>query len=237
MARKILAVLISGSVLLGLTGSAKAFPESERLQFFSQGTGHTSWQFGKRIDDSPLDTNTFRLRLSVPEQADGDNTGVYAVNTGLGGKFVWAVRNLSFDFLSVAAGGYASAGAPRFSIPIDENADNTPEGYASLAAGQCSESISATWDRADFTGRVAPGCTMRYKGVAYSSDGTNSAWANFAIAHPTFAISGSFFATAVVIQDKVGASFIDRVAFQNRMYVKAGHGPNAIVNCPDEASC
>jgi hypothetical protein len=42
---------------------------------------------------------------------------------------------------------------------------------------------------------------------------------------------------AFVILDEVGTVFIDRVAMQNHMFVRAGTGPAAIKHCPFESSC
>jgi hypothetical protein len=229
--------------LSGVAQAAPHFTKADRLLFFFGDKGSTKWQSGKDdqgifVDDSPLDSNHSRLKLSVPEQTGNDYTGVYAKNTGLGGQLVGNVRNLSFDYLDPSGGGYAGAGAPRFSVPIDENGNGTPEGYAFMAGSECTQPIpSSDWDRADFTGRTSAGCDMYYLGLPYSSNGTMSAWAVFAAAHPTFKIGTVSNGVAFVIQDELGASFIDRVAFQNRMYQKGGWSNQSIILCPSESSC
>src|SRR5207342_2395771 len=92
------------------------------------------------------------------------------------------VKNLSFEFHNTEAFG---GGAPRFSI-------QTSDGDVMFAdAAGCNNplGVSPSWSRADFTGRTATGCTMSGTLGSYSSDGTNSAWANFAAANPTENIS------------------------------------------------
>jgi hypothetical protein len=191
----------------------------------------------------PLDSNHARIALNEPV-ADNSTfpysyAGAYAKNTGLSGQSVANVRNLSFDYLTgVSIGG----GAPRFSVPIDTDNNGTTDEYVFMAAADCTQTLNSTWSRADFTGNTAnyvagvSGCVI-YEGGAttYASNGTESAWDVFEDANPGYHIATD--SPAFVIQDVQSSSFIDRVAFQNRMYTASGSSSQAIKTCPNEASC
>jgi hypothetical protein len=249
-------VIAASAVALVLVGSTSiAFGRtgpSDRLRLFFGDKGMAVWQSGTDdqgilVDDSPLDSNHARLGLYVPADdmldvtgTDYDYAGAFAKNTGLAGRSLPRVRNLSFDFLKASAGATVGGGNPRFSIPIDLDGDGDWDGFAFAAAGDCEASIGATWSRADFTGRVTVGCTLfGHDGVAYSSDGTESAWKNYADAFPTARIAKEDSAVAFVIHDdgSDGASWVDRIAFQNRMFVMPGTGPSSIRRCFTESSC
>ena len=242
---------------LAMTVPASAVPVSQqKLKFFEGDKGSASWQGpakddqGFFFDDSPLDTNHARIKFNVPSQSVDppySYAGAYALGTQLGGQKLANVRNLSFDFMDPSQNDI-SLGAPRLSVPIDEDGDGTfehdpfdptSEQYAFLAAGHClGQTLNATWDRADFTGRQSTGCEMEYKGVDYQSTGTQSAWKSFVAAaatlYPNAKIARQSDQVAFLVQDEVGTSFVDRVAFQNHLF---GGGPNAITNCPTENSC
>jgi hypothetical protein len=257
MKRVLMFVSVSAAALVMMITSAGAVPVSQqKLKFFEGDKGSASWQGpakddqGFFFDDSPLDTNHARIKLNVPSQSVNppySYSGAYALGTQLGGQKLANVRNLSFDFMDPSQNDI-SLGAPRLSVPIDEDGDGvfeydpfdpTSEQFAFLAAGHClGQTLNATWDRADFTGRTSTGCEMQYKSGNYASTGTESAWDVFvdaaATLYPGARIARQSDQVAFLIQDEVGTSFVDRVAFQNHLF---GGGPNSITNCPTENSC
>lgn len=204
----------------------------KRLQFFSNDTGGILWQTGRV--DSPLDPNTQRLMIHLLKQDGDDWAGAYSNCSGIEGKALSAVRNLSFDFLNTSSQPvHIGAGAPRYTVEIDTNGDNVTDVYAYLAAFYCEEVLSSDprWSRADFTGRVTAGCSI-WTNVQHSSDGTNSAWAALAAAYPTGRVLQAY-----LVMDEQGTAFVDRLAFYNKMYIQNGSGSAAIKNCPSESSC
>jgi hypothetical protein len=202
----------------------------KKLKFFGDDTGIITWQ-SPRVD-SPRDANKARLAVSVLFQDGDDYAGAFGNCTGIEGKLLGQVKNLSFDFENETGNPvHIGAGAPRYSVILDE--DGTP-GVANLSAGHCAAVLpeDTRWSRADFTGRTLAGCDIFADAdgttPAASSNGSSSAWAVFAALHPTWKVVEAFF-----ILDEEGTAFVDRLAFQNEMFT----APNVIVNCPAEASC
>ena len=239
--KKVLGLLVGAAMVLTITGTASAHVgQGSRLRFFFGDTGSVAWQSGTDntgafVNDSPLDENHARLKLNVPSQTGNDYAGAFANGTGLGHRRVADVRNLSFDFL---LGPDDTGGGVRFSIPIDENNDGVQEAFLFAAARDCAEPIlDSDWQRADFTGRTSVGCTIYYEKGVYTSTGTQSAWGVFAAAHPTYRIARQSEQVALVVLDEAGTVFLDRIAMQRHMFVKAGFGENAITHCPTEVSC
>ncbi len=94
--------------------------QKRALKFFSQDTAGILWQSGRQ--DSPLDAEwVTRLLVHVLHQ-DGafpyDYAGAYGECTGIIGKTLGQVRNLSFDFMNasrpVSHPVHIGAGAPRY---------------------------------------------------------------------------------------------------------------------------
>ena len=65
-------------------------------------------------------------------------------------------------------------GAPRFSIPVDENSDNVVDAYAFIDVNGCGSATVST---------KAPGCTVNYKSEVQPN------WNTFAAAHPTWRLA------------------------------------------------
>ena len=173
-------------------------------------------------------TGRARLKLAVAEQTGNDYVVARAEHTGIVGKGVARVRNLSFDVLTST---YVGAGSPRISVEVDTTGDGDADVYAYLAAFHCSEAIpGSNWARADFTGRISAGCDLYASDQAgpYASTGTQSAWAVFAAAHP-----GATVIDAYVVADEVGQSYIDNLAFQRHVFT----GKGRMAECTTEASC
>jgi hypothetical protein len=205
------------------------------LAFFSYDTAGILWQ--NKRQDSPLDPNTQRIMVHILKQ-DGippyDYAGATAPCSGIEGRELPNVRNLSFDFLNTSSQPvHVGAGSPRITVEIDTDADHDADVYAYLSAFYCDLPLAEdpAWSRADFTGRVTAGCTLYTSvGGPYTSDGAKSAWTVFAEANPTWKV-----VQAYLVVDEDGTTFVDRLAIHNRMFQAPGSGGVKI--CGNEASC
>jgi hypothetical protein len=234
------ALAFVGTLMMAGTASATNCSNAnfKKLQFFSSDTGGILWQ-NQRLD-SPLDPNSQRLLVHLLRQDGDDWAGAYSNCSGIEGKLVGDVRNLSFDFLNAIGepSVHIGAGAPRYSVDIDSDGDGDYDYSAFLAAFYCQGTTTdVRWSRADFTGQTAlNACSVWANGVQYFSDGTRSAWKVYADANPTARLM-SYLGPAYLVMDEDGTAFVDRLAFHNKMYVQNGTGSAAIKNCPSEASC
>jgi hypothetical protein len=126
---------------------------------------------------------------------DGSYAGVYSNNRFIYGKPLSSISTLSFRF----SGDAATAGSPRFSVPIDTNGDGTTDIWAFISAFYCN----------DGSGNVSAnnaGCTI------YTSDGGSYA----GVAALTAAYPGAKIATdnyVFVISDEPGTWTISNVKF------------------------
>lgn len=238
--KKIFAV-IAAALTLSLVGSS-ALAHETRLGLYTDGSGaEIGWNQGP---DSPNDANTSAVNIRTDA---GEYAYAYRPNFGLGapgGSNVNGtnVRNLSFDFLNVAGGGYVGNGAPRFSVEIDEvgddlaaeAADPNLQEFAFLSAFYCQgPTSSANWSRADFTGATdAKGdCTLQYKGIDYSNSATEDAWDVFVATHPGVQVDYAF----LIVDETTapGRARVDRIAMHAHMQTAGGR----TVHCPSEGSC
>jgi len=237
MKKKCLIVAASVAAILAAP-AALATCVKPQLLFFGDDTGVIAWQ-APRID-SPLDPNSARLAVHVLNQDGNDYAGAYNDCTGINGKLVGAVKNLSFDFQNETANPavHIGAGAPRYSVDIDSDGDGLYNFSAFLSAFHCNVPLSENpgWSRADFTGRVTAGCSIFVDNVQYTSDGVKSAWKLYAEANPTHKVM-TWLGPAYLVMDEPGTAFVDRLAFHNKMFVQSGTGSGAIKNCSSEASC
>jgi hypothetical protein len=210
---------------------------NKQLFFISFDTGVVTWQ--KPRLDSPRDPNASRLAVHVLHQDGDDYVNAYSKCSGIEGKLVGQVRNLSFEFLNQSGepSVHVGNGSPRYSVDLDIDGNGTYDFSAFLSGYYCNEPMveDTRWSRADFTGRTAPGCTLQANNVDYSSDGTRSAWKVFADANPLAKVFG--IGPAYLVMDEEGTAFVDRLAFHNIMYVASGTGTAAVKSCPSEASC
>jgi len=209
--------MMIGAVLLGATligtgvAQASTSSSSTSLRVTSSDTGSVSVQ--RNVSDSPADPNSTRVKLAVAEQTGDD----YVVLSAPAGTHVRgpieAARQFRFDVRTTS---YVGAGAPRISVSLDTNGDKTADLYAYLSAQYCQQQIATSdWAVADFN-TTATGCAFYASdGAKYSSDGTSSAWAAFAAAHP-----GARVLAAGIVMDEVGQSFIDRIAIGNMVWNK-----------------
>jgi hypothetical protein len=234
---------VGSTVLLLGTTAASAAP-GKVLHFDTcTNTDSIGWARGT---DSPLDGNHQSL-LSVV--SNGGCAEAYSFRTGIEGKAIEDVKNLSFDYLASDATGHG--GAPRISVLLRDT-DGTGDLHIAYLTGtpdKCGVPITAdpTWYRADFTGQTAPGCSLftsdtdpvTMQQEVYTSDGTNSAWQNFAAAHPDYQVIMADDTVAPVgafmVEDEQGTYHIDRLAIQDLMFIR--NKPQYIKSCPTEASC
>lgn len=230
---KTLMATMIGATLLASAGEASA--ATCALKFFGDDTGVITWQSGRV--DSPLDADSSRLAVHVLRQDGNDYSGAISNCTGIRGKLVGNVRNLSFEFLNETTepSVHVGAGAPRYSVEVDTDGDTVTDYVAYLSAFYCGDQLSENpaWSRADFTGRVAAGCAFyTSSGELFTSDGVKSAWTLFAEAHPTFKVVNAY-----LVVDEAGTTFVDRLAFHAKMYRKAGTTTAAVASCANEAAC
>jgi hypothetical protein len=235
---KRLAWAMAGIVLFVTAPAMATGACPKALQFFSDDTGGILWQ--KPRNDSPLDPNSSRLMVHVLFQTGDDFAGAFNECTGIEGRKLSQVRNLSFDYQnSTGNPTHTGAGSPAIRVGLDLDGNGSLDDFATLSAFHCNAVLTedSRWSRADFTGRTAPGCLIFLNSdgtnPASMSDGTDSAWKNLADAHP----NGKVVGVAFFILDEVGTAFIDRLAFHNRMFIQAGSGSAAVKNCPSESSC
>ena len=228
MKKLIMTAVLAGLVALAATPAQAHVGPTRALRLQSSDTGSAQWQYNR--SDSPADTDHGRLKLAVAEQDGDDYALAWADGTGVRGKAVTAVRNLSFDFLTTT---YVGAGAPRISVDLDIDGDTDYDQSAFLAAFHCQAPYAASnWARADFTGRTTAGCSIFVGAEQFTSDGVSSAWALMAAAHPNWTVLDAY-----VVMDEIGQSFIDRLAFQRHMFTRGGHGTDSIKECMTEAAC
>jgi opacity protein-like surface antigen len=218
---------------LALAGTAQATncttAADKKLQFFGDDTGIITWQ-DQRVD-SPRDANKQRLAVSDLFQDGNDYAGAQGHCTGIEGKLLGQVKNLSFEFENETANPvHIGTGAPRYSVEIDSTGGNVTDTYGYLTAYYCQAVLpeDTRWSRADFTGRTQAGCQIFVGSETFTSDGVHSAWALLALAHPTWKMVQAYF-----VMDEEGTAFVDRLAFQNEMFT----APNVIQNCGSEAAC
>ena len=226
MKKLILMAAVAGLLAMAALPAQAHTGPAQYLNVQGYDTGSGQWQ--RHSADSPLDTGRARLKLAVAEQTGNDYVVARAEHTGIVGKGVARVRNLSFDVLTST---YVGAGSPRISVEVDTTGDGDADVYAYLAAFHCTEAIpGSNWARADFTGRISAGCDLYASDQAgpYASTGTQSAWAVFAAAHP-----GATVIDAYVVADEVGQSYIDNLAFQRHVFT----GKGRMAECTTEASC
>ena len=232
--RKLIAAVAAALALSLIGGTALA--HETRLGLFTEGSGaEIGWNQGP---DSPNDTNTSALNIRTDP---GEYAYAYRPNFGLGAPGGTSVngtnvRNLSFDFLNTAGGGYVGAGAPRFSVRIIEQGaeDADTDDFAFLSAFYCQGATTDTnWSRADFTGAVnADGeCALQFEGVTYTNTATEDAWDVFVAANPGVRVDYAF----LIVEEPTapGRARVDRIAMHAHMQTAGGR----TVHCPSEGSC
>lgn len=229
--RKFLVGLGALALTVALAGPAGAHTDkSARLKLITERSGaEIGWSRGP---DSPLDANrgALNIRTDAGEYAYAYNP-TWLGEPKHGSRAIQKIRNLSFDVLNEAGGGYVGAGAPRLSIIFLDGS------VAYLSAEYCQLPISGStnWSRADFTGATtADGpCAFYYDGepAPYANTATESAWEVFVAAHPELRVDYGF----LIVDETTapGRARVDRIAMQNHMQISGGK----VVHCPNESSC
>jgi hypothetical protein len=208
----------------------------DRLRMVPSGAAEAGWTSGP---DSPLDGHRMLYAhgsqgLDLVTYRDGASAAAYnghwltVPDHGATSIRVGDIRNLSFDFLNPLGGGYVGAKGPQETIVLSDGDE------VALAAEGCELMIkgSKTWSRADFTGFTGKGCAFYGPdGTLYASDGTHSAWALFAAAHPLLSVDSGY--VEVDTNTHGVRARIDRIAMQDDMQTAIFH----IRKCPTEQMC
>lgn len=222
-----------GALALSVIVAAPAGAHTDttaRLKLYTEHTGaEIGWNQGP---DSPLDANSgaLNIRTDAGEYAYANNP-TWLGRRKHGSRAVQNIRNLSFDFLNQAGGGYVGAGAPRLSIVFLDGS----VGYLSAEYCQLPIAGSTTWSRADFTGASTDegNCAFYYDGepTPYANTATASAWDVFVAAHPDLRVDYGF----LIVDETTapGRARVDRIAMQNHMQTSG----SKVVHCPSESAC
>lgn len=244
---------------LASTGASAHTGATARLQFGNAGTGmDIFWSqsyddYGSIIQgDSPLDAASQQWFV-IASQTEPYDTGIaFNGTTGIEGKSVSQVRNLSFDW----AGDPLNVRGPRIEVNFSRNGGYG--GYAFLSQAYCSRSIGTNgddWYRSDFTGQRAVngqdcGLWMHsFTGVwdFYTATSTRTAWQTLAAAKPGLVVKSAYWVFdtdestgspegppgSVQSTGNIASIQMDRLAIQNHMW----SGPTTVRHCPTEASC
>jgi hypothetical protein len=240
--KRALAVAAALVMFGGVASAHTGFDYRLQLSTSEFSANEAEWQFG--VNDSPLDANHARLRLSVPDEIGA--AIAYPQRLGISEMPLADIRNLSFDFLKPGAGGFLAIDSPSITVSVDEDGDGVSDGQARLSAIFCRRSVGSGWARSDWTGRTDGGCSLVYFGSTgtsiHESGAGQSAWDDFAMHYPQARIPllrpwpvGSLHQGAHLFQGPIGTSYVDRIAFHRHMYVRPGS--QFIAHCPSEASC
>lgn len=232
--KRIIIALAIGAATLAAAVPAQAHTGDHRnarfaLRLRSNDTGSINWQTD-RID-SPLDANKARLKLHLDEQTEQGGWD-WAIASAKGTGVLGAIdkpRHLAFDYLTT---GYVGAGAPRISVELDQDGDGVGDLYAYLSAAYVTGGeLSDGWATADFTHRTSTGVLFYVtdlvdptSSTTFESDGTHSAWENFAAAYP-----GARVIDVDLVQDEAGkAAYVDRLTIGQHVFGRADGRPKNV---------
>ena len=179
----IIGMLAVAGVAFAAGGPPSTAPGQNKLVCFQSG-------------DATCTTNTSGAKGSATLAVTG--AGAAAVyytgfNDSIYGVPLSQVTQLSFNYTGTATGG-----APRFSIPIDENNDGLTEQFAFVGATLCNNGNGLVDVIKDST------CNVNYNSVDYPN------WAAFAAAYPAaeVALTDNY---VFVIADEVGTWTVNNV--------------------------
>ena len=166
--RKFLVVMLATMTMLSLASVASAAPN--KLRTF--GTGEVT---------------VTSASSAVIDNDAGEYGGVYV--QGYKAQTGKLLSQVDYSFTSRAD---VAGGAPRFSIPIDENRDGGTEAYAFIDAFGCGATGSGGFV---FVSTTNSNCQVFYQDVTYQN------WDAFAAANPTYRISDD---VPFIISDQPG---------------------------------
>jgi hypothetical protein len=229
-ARRVFGILVASSIMLLLAGTAfadTAVGDYQRLriqldpnQSGCATAGSTAqWVTG---NDAPGDTNSKLFAVHV-----GTGGCVIAYSTASYGKSISVAdqKNLSYEFANEP-----TLGAGEFYLAVEFNNGDV----AYLDPYYCHHDIAVTggaWQRSDFTGFTS-NCGFYVTGATggfYEADGTSSAWAVYAAAHPDQQVVHRYMVFSF------GDHQLDRISLgAGKMYTRSNR---YAVSCTTEASC
>jgi len=123
-------------------------------------------------------------------------SGVYVLNSTVYNSPLSGIKQLSFSY-----SGAATAGSPRFSIPVDTNNDGTSDGYIFVSAYYCNDGAGLVDAIND------PTCTIY---TNFSSESFDN-WADLVATHSDWRIAND--AYAFIIADDPGMWTVSGVKF------------------------
>lgn len=182
---------LTAMLLVGtIAGAALAAPPStapghNKLICFSDGDATCTLPSKGAKGTAILDVNSDPGAAAV--YYEGFNDSIYGVNLS-------EVTELSFNF----SGDEATGGAPRLSVPIDENNDGYTEAFAFIGAALCNNGAGLVDPMTDST------CNVNYLGVDYAN------WAAFVAAFPDAEVA-ALDNYVFVIADEVGTWTVGNV--------------------------
>ncbi len=183
------ALVATVSIIAFASASVSTAPGQNKLKCFDGVSENTI--YGGRCTLASNGARGSATLDNIDGDADGSYSGVYLENSNLNGKTIGEVNQLSFNYT-----GTATAGSPRFSLPIDINADHDTDFYAFVSAYYCNDGAGLVDAIHDQT------CTI----YAGSESFTN--WSAMVTAHPDWQITDDY---AFVIADDVGIWTVNNV--------------------------
>ena len=157
--------IVASFALAGTAFAATGGTNSNTLKTFAEGGSVVTFSNGLlTINNSVVDGTV--VYNGTNAYNDG---GAYIGSKNKSHKLL---NQITFSFTS---SGIVSGGAPRFSLPIDENNDGTTDGYAFIDAAGCGGISGATTNVSTLVATCA---------VFYDTSYAN--WAAFASAHPAY---------------------------------------------------
>lgn len=122
-------------------------------------------------------------------------SGVYTANSNMYGKTLGNVGQLSFSY----TGDAATAGSPRFSLPIDSTGDGITDYWAFISAYYCNDGAGFVDAMNDAT------CTIYVGSESFAN------WSDWVAAHPTWSIATDNY--VFLIADDPGMWTVNGVTF------------------------
>jgi hypothetical protein len=192
-------ISIAASIALTLTFAApasaagvKTAPGQNKIQCFD---GTTDGGYGGHCTLNSKGAKGAATLDNTDGNVSGSYSGVYTANSNMYGKTLGEVKQLSFSYT-----GTATAGAPRFSIPVSTDGDSTTDVWVYVSAYYCNDGAGYVDAVNDAT------CTIYLSNGEFFEN-----WAAFQAAHPTWTIADDNY--VFVIADEPGYWTVSGVTF------------------------